>query len=150
MFPPINVNVNYGLTEVLYFNESLFDDGTFRYAYFAYNNSEHVTMRSAASIRIESPTELSPACTHPETNVTVAYVYTEENPLNVTVEFYNATHVVGVNVEVVDVLSGVKVVVLSYSVDGVVWVNVSMGRLWETSTMVRFHSFRMARLFLTR
>ena len=41
MSPPYEVIINDGLTAVLYFNDTVFDNGTHRWIYFAYEHSTH-------------------------------------------------------------------------------------------------------------
>ncbi len=41
MSPPYTVIIDDGLTEVLYFNGTVYDNGTHRWIYFAYEHSTH-------------------------------------------------------------------------------------------------------------
>jgi len=41
IYPPYTVVIDDGLTEVLYFNGTLYDNGTYRWIYFAYQHSTH-------------------------------------------------------------------------------------------------------------
>jgi hypothetical protein len=96
IFPPYNVTVDVGQSELLYFDGNLYDNGTFRWVYFAYNHTQHtVTIQSAASIRLQSPTGLSPAYMYAGMNLTVTTVYTETDALNFTIEVFNATNIIG-------------------------------------------------------
>jgi len=91
IFPPYNVTVDGAQSPY----SDLYDNGTFRWVYFAYNHTQHTVMiQSAASIRVQSPTELSPAYMHPGATLTVTIVYTEASALNLTIEVFNATSII--------------------------------------------------------